>query len=202
MYYFGIDWSQDHHDLCILNRSGARVSQVRFENSFKGFERIEAERRLLDVPAVECPVAIETSYHLVVDFLLDHGYVVYIIPPQATKSYRNRHRSSGAHTDKSDAALLASILLTDRDSHRLWRPNEPLTQEMLAQVRLIETLRRSIIAVGLPVTQQPPHRSRRAVFPHRALQKYSLPQSSLDQSRLSHLRPSLDSWPLYLIVLK
>jgi transposase len=40
--------------------------------------------------------------------------------------------------------LLASILLTDRDSHRLWRPNEPLTQEMLAQVRLIETLRRSI----------------------------------------------------------
>ncbi len=144
MYYFGIDWSQDHHDLCILNRSGARVSQVRFENSFKGFERIEAERRLLDVPAVECPVAIETSYHLVVDFLLDHDYVIYIIPPQATKSYRNRHRSSGAHTDKSDAALLASILITDRDSHRLWQPNEPLTQEMLAQVRLIETLRRSI----------------------------------------------------------
>src|SRR2546426_3799552 len=32
------------------------------------------------------------------------------------------------------------------------------------------------IAVGLPVTQQPPHRSRRAVFPHRALRGYSLPQ--------------------------
>jgi hypothetical protein len=32
-----------------------------------------------------------------------------------------------------------------------------------------------VIAVGLPVTQQPPHRSRRADFSHRALQKYSLP---------------------------
>ena len=35
--------------------------------------------------------------------------------------------------------------------------------------------RRAVIAVGLPVTQQPPHRSRRAVFPHRALRTASLP---------------------------
>jgi hypothetical protein len=35
------------------------------------------------------------------------------------------------------------------------------------------------IAVGQPVTRLPPHRSRRAVFPHRALQADSLPQSSL-----------------------
>ena len=59
------------------------------------------------------------------------------------------------------------------------------------------------IAVGLPVTQQPPHRSRRAVFPHRAPQKYSLPQSSLDQLKLSRLGPSsFDSWSLYLVVLE
>src|SRR5262245_57948467 len=37
----------------------------------------------------------------------------------------------------------------------------------------------AVIAVGRPVTRPPPHRSRRAVFPHRALQEYSLPQSSL-----------------------
>jgi hypothetical protein len=35
-----------------------------------------------------------------------------------------------------------------------------------------------VIAVGRPVTQPPPHRSRRAVFSHRALQEYSLPQSA------------------------
>src|SRR5436309_5424150 len=31
------------------------------------------------------------------------------------------------------------------------------------------------IAVGRPVARAPPHRSRRAVFPHRALQQSSLP---------------------------
>jgi transposase len=144
MLYFGIDWSEDHHNLCILNQAGARVSEIEFKHTVAGFARIEAERRKLGVPASECLVAIETAYNLVVDFLLDYGYVVYIIPPQATKSYRNRHRSSGAHTDESDAALLAGILITDRESHRLWRPNKPLTQEMAAHVRLVETLRRSI----------------------------------------------------------
>lgn len=144
MLYFGIDWSQDHHNLCILNQAGARVSQLEFPNTLTGFARIEAERRKLGVPVAECLVAIETTYHLVVDFLAEHRYIVYIIPPQATNGYRNRQRSSGAHTDASDAALLASILRTDRDSHRCWRPNKPVTQHLLAQVRLIETLRRSI----------------------------------------------------------
>jgi len=32
-----------------------------------------------------------------------------------------------------------------------------------------------LIAVGRPVARAPPHRSRRAVFPHRALQQSSLP---------------------------
>jgi transposase len=144
MFYIGIDWSKEHHNLCIMNAAGARVSQIQFRHTLKGFSQIEIERSKLDVPAGECLVAIETTHNLLVDFLLEHEYVVYIVPPQATNAYRNRQRSSGAHTDSSDAALLASILRTDRDSHRRLRPNTPLAQQMLAQVRLLETLRRSI----------------------------------------------------------
>ena len=40
------------------------------------------------------------------------------------------------------------------------------------------------IAVGTPVARRPPHRSRRAVFPHRALQKDSLLQKTLRPSLL------------------
>ena len=144
MLYFGMDWSEDHHNLCIRNASGAAISRVAFEHSLAGFERMEVERRKLNVPASDCPVAIETSYNLVVDFLLEHDYPVYLVPPQATEGYRNRQRSSGAHDDDSDAALLADILRTDRESHRRLRPNTALTQQILAQVRLIEILRRSI----------------------------------------------------------
>ena len=51
------------------------------------------------------------------------------------------------------------------------------------------------IAVGPPVTRRPPHRSRRAVFSHRALQKYSLPQVGLDlEGCLSRLGSSYDPW--------
>jgi hypothetical protein len=60
----------------------------------------------------------ETTHNLPVDFLLEHDYAVYIVPPQATNAYRNRQRSSEDHTGESDAALLASIMRTDRDSHR------------------------------------------------------------------------------------
>jgi hypothetical protein len=144
MFYCGIDWSEDHHNLCILNEAGGRVSQLQFEHSLAGFAQIEVERRKLEVPAGECFVGIETAYHLIVDFLLEHDYPTYIVPPQATKGYRNRQRSSGAHDDDSDAALLASIMRTDRESHRRLRPNLALTQQLLAQVRLIEILRRSI----------------------------------------------------------
>ena len=85
MLYFGIDWSQDHHNLCILNEAGARVSVLQFEHSPTGFAQIEAERRKCDVPARECPVGIETSYNLVVDYLLDYAYPVYLIPRKRPK---------------------------------------------------------------------------------------------------------------------
>jgi transposase len=144
MFKFGIDWSEQHHNLCIRNSKGAIVSQVEFKHTLEGFQRFDDERRKLGVPPSECLVAIETAYNLFVDFLLDRGYLVYLIPPQATKGYRNRQRSTDAHTDDTDAALLSSILHTDLDSHRRLQPNSALTQQILAQVRLIEVLRRSI----------------------------------------------------------
>lgn len=144
MFFFGIDWSDDHHNLCIRNAQGSIISLVEFKHTMKSFLRLDDERRKLGATPSECLVAIETAHNLIVDFLMDRSYLIYLIPPQATASYRNRHRSSGAHTDVSDAALLSSILLTDLDSHRRLKPNSALTQQILAQIRLIETLRGSI----------------------------------------------------------
>jgi transposase len=144
MFYFGIDWSEEHHNLCIQSPAGAIVSELELRHTLEGFEQIDLERRKLDVPARECLVAIETSHNLLVDYLLDRDYTVHLIPPQATDNYRSRRRSSGARTDESDAAVLAKALRIDRDCHQLLRPNSALTQQILAQVRLIEILRRSI----------------------------------------------------------
>ena len=144
MFYFGIDWSEKHHNLCIQSEAGAIISELKLKHTLEGFEQLDLERRKLGVSAAACLVAIETSYNLLVDYLLDRGYIVYLIPPQATDNYRSRRRSSGARTDETDAAVLAKALRTDRESHQRLRPNSALTQQILAQVRLIEVLRRSI----------------------------------------------------------
>ncbi len=144
MFFFGIDWSEGHHNLCILNEAGASLVRLEFKHTPEGFEKMELERRKLGVLSSTCLVAIETAHNLLVDYLLDRGYRIYLIPPQTTASYRRRRRSSGARTDDSDAEALARALLTDRDSHQQLKPNLPLTQQMLAQVRLVEILRRSI----------------------------------------------------------
>jgi transposase len=144
MFYFGIDWSENHHNLCIQSEAGGNIIELELKHTLEGFEQLDRERCKLDVPAADCVVAIETSYNLLVDYLLDRGYIVYLIPPQATDKYRGRGRSSGARTDESDAAVLAKAVRTDRDCHQRLRPNSALSQQILAQVRLIEILRRSI----------------------------------------------------------
>ncbi|MFC2023213.1 IS110 family transposase [Chloroflexota bacterium] len=144
MFYFGIDWSENHHNLCIQSELGATISELELKHTLRGFEQLDLERCKLGVPSADCLVAIETSHNLLVDYLLDRDYVVYLIPPQATDGYRTRRRSSGARTDETDAAVLAKALRTDRDCHRRLRPNSTLTQQILAQVRLSEVLRRSI----------------------------------------------------------
>lgn len=144
MLYLGIDWSEHVQYVCICNEHGARLSQFSFELSLAGFQRLEQARAHLAVPTEACLVAIETTQHLLVDYLLDQRYAVYWVPPNATHAYRNRQRASQAHTDQSDAALLAEIVRTDRASHVRLRPNQPLTQQLHALVRLSETLRRSI----------------------------------------------------------
>jgi transposase len=62
-------------------------------------------------------VAIETSHNLLVDYLLDRDYIVYLIPPQVTDNYRSHRRSSGACTDDTDAAVPAKALRIDRECH-------------------------------------------------------------------------------------
>lgn len=143
MLYIGIDWSEGEQVVCICNAQGAPVSQFGCALTLAGFQRLDAERAKLNVPPSDCLVAIETTYHLMVDYLLDRSYPVYWVPPQATAAYRNRQRSSGAHTDQSDAWLLADIVRTDRSSHVRIRPNAALTQQLHALVRLSETLRRT-----------------------------------------------------------
>ena len=144
MYSFGIDWSAEHHNLCVMNEKKRPLSRVKFPHSLAGFQQVEKLRQQLSVAPAECWVAIETAHNLLVEYLVEQGYVVYVIPPHVTHAQRQRYPASHAHTDDSDAALLARLLWTDRERYQPLRSDTQLTQHLRAQMRFVEQLRRAI----------------------------------------------------------
>ena len=65
-----------------------------------------------------------------VDFLLDHGVVVYAINPRAVDRARDRFRMSGAKSDPFDARVPADLLRTDHAHLPALRPSSEAAQEL------------------------------------------------------------------------
>ena len=109
--FLGIDWGHSHHDACFLNAHGQVLSQLTLEHTAEGLTKLEQPRTQLGVSREDCRVGLETAHTLVIDFLWDQGYpVVFVIPPGAIKGARRRYRQTNAHTDESDAWLIADAV--------------------------------------------------------------------------------------------
>jgi transposase len=95
-------------------------------------------RRSLErlAPAAELRVAIERPTGLLVDTLVDAGFVVVPLHPNAVKASRPRYSAAQGKTDLGDAFMLADILRTD--GHRL-RALKPLSDETKALRALVRT---------------------------------------------------------------
>lgn len=146
--YIGIDWSEDHHDVVFLHQNGRRLGAFQFSHNPIGFSQLIEMLTSLGLSPSECPVALETSHNILVDFLLDHHYPVYVVAPTVVKGSRSRFGSSGARTDVDDAHLLADMLRTDQGRLIAWQPNGLLVRQMQAKLRLIDCLTISIHRYG------------------------------------------------------
>lgn len=144
--YLGIDWSAKKHDLACLNESGAVLARLTFPHNPDGFLYFDQTVRKLGAAPGELLVGLETAHNLLIDFLWAHDYTqVYVIPPSVVKSSRGRYGHSGAHTDQSDAQLIADLLRTDRARLHPWHPDSLLTRQLRAKVSLCQYLTRSIL---------------------------------------------------------
>ena len=142
--FIGIDWSSTKHDVCVLNQAGATIATLVLPHSADGLNKLETLRTQLALAPDDCVVGIETAHSLVIDFLWSRQYThVYVIPPNVVKSSRGRYRQSNAHTDTSDAHLLADLLRTDRTRLHPWRPDSLLTQQIRNRVGLVSHLTRT-----------------------------------------------------------
>jgi transposase len=145
MLLAGIDQSQKKHDVCLMNELGHQLAHFEIPHDARGFQRLHEECHRIQVSSRDCLVALESGHSLLVDYLLDLHYQVYVVPGKAVDRYRDRHRQSRSASDKSDAVVLAEVLRTDRHLHTPWHADQPLTRQICSLVKLVHDLKRSVI---------------------------------------------------------
>jgi len=129
-YSMGVDWADTEHAVWVEDESGVKVTALAVKHTAEGlgeFGRWLYERR---AQGIELWAAIEKPEGRLVDFLLDHGVVVYPVNPKALDRARDRFRMSGAKSDPFDARVLAAFLRTDHSHLRPLLPNSEPAQEL------------------------------------------------------------------------
>ncbi len=114
----GIDWSEGHHDVALVDEGGTTLARLRIDTGLPGFTALMALIAEHTDEPTSVLVAIETDKNLLVAALQAAGMAVYAINPRAVARYRERSAQAGGKSDPGDAIVLANILRTDRHLHR------------------------------------------------------------------------------------
>jgi transposase len=137
VFFAGIDWADDHHDVAVLDQQGHLVNSTRVAHSPAGLAQLKAF--LLDIAGdpQQIPCFVETNHGLLISALLEAGFLMYPLNPKTV----DRHRKpAGAKTDAIDAYLLARTGRSDLADLRPLQPDSPLVQELKALSRDLEAL--------------------------------------------------------------
>jgi transposase len=125
----GIDWSEKHHDVALVDADGTLVARRRVTDDVAGWKALlELFAEHGDNPAEPIPVAIETGRGLLVACLRATGRKVYAINPLSVARYRERHTVARSKSDHADAMTLANILRVDAAHHRPLPDDSELVQ--------------------------------------------------------------------------
>jgi hypothetical protein len=116
--FVGIDWSETHHDVCVLDVEGNVLGTERVPEGVKGLARLHEVLATNAEEPTDVVIGIEVDRGLLVGELVATGYAVHAVNPMSVDRYRDRHRTSGAKSDPGDARVLADIVRTDRHLHR------------------------------------------------------------------------------------
>jgi transposase len=184
MYWMGIDWADEKHDICVLDEKGKIVREFDISNDQRGFDILRKRiARLQDAVKIN----IERSDGLLVDWLVRNGYAVHLTPPLSLHHRRPRR----SKTDKGDAYLLAHLLrvgdpecrpLARRSEtveymRQLLRAHDSMVQEQRRQGNRLTYLLKQYYPAALKVFCQP-HRLISLAF----LEKYPTPELAREAS--------------------
>lgn len=148
MWYVGLDWSDTHHDVVVLDESGHRVGTQRFAHSHQGLQDLKHFLLRIASRPEDLACIVETNHGLLITFLLEAGIPVYPVNPKTANKLR---KAAGAKTDRIDAYLLAKTGRFDLAELRRLSPDGPIVAELktlcrdqdaliAAQTRLVNQL--------------------------------------------------------------
>ena len=129
-YYLGVDWADRVHQLYGGDENGVKVMEMKVQENPEGLMELGRWLDQSRAEEVELWAAIEKPHGRIVDFLLDHGVVVYPINPKVLDRARDRFRMSQSKSDPFDAWVLSEFLRTDHAHLRPLRPNSEQAQEL------------------------------------------------------------------------
>jgi transposase len=143
----GMDGAAAEHAACVLDGQGTIRAQGPVPHTAAGLA--ELCRRLERYgPPTTIRVAIERPSGLLVDTLVEAGFVVVPIPPNVLKAARPRYRAAGGKSDAGDAYMLADLLRTDGHRFRLLCPPSDETRALRALVRTRDDLVATRVALA------------------------------------------------------
>jgi transposase len=132
MFFAGIDWADDHHDIVVINEQAEQCDSFRIKHSHQGFTTLEERLKALTCDPANIACIIETSSGLLVSFLLDNGFRVYPVNPNTLERKR---KPSKAKTDAIDARLLARHGRNEIDELRPLKPDSSIVEELKVLTR-------------------------------------------------------------------
>jgi len=137
-FFAGIDWGYEQHQACLIDSSGNKVAEHKF-NHGDGLNQL-AKWLMHHSDGACVSVAIETPHGPVVDTMMERDYTVYSINPKQLDRFRDRLSPSGAKDDRRDAMVLAISLLTDSHCFRQLQPHSAEIVELRELSRIAENL--------------------------------------------------------------
>ncbi len=138
-YAVGIDWASNQHAVCVLDGAGQIHLACSIPHTAEGLTDLVRRLTRCRAPAA-LPIAIERPSGLLVDTLIEAGFPVVPIHPNALKASRPRYAAAPGKSDPGDAYILADLLRTDGHRFRPLRAPSDQTKALRAAVRTRDDL--------------------------------------------------------------
>jgi transposase len=147
--FAGVDWASADHAVCVVDEHAKVLHRAMVAHTREGLAELVRVLCRFGKPS-DLAVAIERPSGLLVDTLVEAGFQVIPIHPNAVKAARPRYAAAQSKTDLGDAFMLADLLRTD--GHR-FQPLRPLSDETRALRALVRT-RDDLVAERVSLANQ------------------------------------------------